>query len=107
MIPFLKKKLEDLIQEKINNALEGALVNRGELTVNDLNDLTREGIYCLGAASKLPENAPDEADWSQLIVINNSFTQQIIIDPSSKYIYARQKSGSPPIWGAWRKFTGV
>ena len=105
MIPFLKKELENLIKEKINNALEGALVNRGKLAINDLDDLAQEGIYWIG--SELPENAPDEADWSQLIVITNSFTQQIIIKPYSKYIYAREKTGNPPVWCAWRKFTGV
>lgn len=103
MIPS-EKKLDDLIQEKINNSLNMALIGRGKVSVNDLNDLTQAGIYWIGA--DVPKNSCNDADWSQLIVINNSFLQQIIINPVDSFISIRQKSGSPAAWSSWRRFDG-
>lgn len=103
MVPS-KKELDDLIQEKINNSLNVALIGRGKVPVNDLNDLTQTGIYWIGA--DVPKNSCNDADWSQLIVINNSFLQQIIIKPFSSFISIREKTGSPAMWFSWRRFDG-
>lgn len=99
MIPLCKEEKEILKE------LEQALISRGKLPVGDLDLLDKTGIYCIN--NTIPKNAPNlDCTWSQLIVIKNIFTQQIIIKPSASYIAIREKVGNPAKWSRWCKFTG-
>ena len=86
--------------------LEEALISRGKVPVDDLNLLDKTGIYCIDGTP--PTNVPANTDctWSQLIVISNVFTQQIILKPTGQYIATREKIGNPAKWSKWCKFTG-
>ena len=84
--------------------LEKSLISKGEVLVDDLNLLEEPGIYCIGNTP--PANSCKNCTWSQLIVISNTFSQQIILKPSGQYIAIREKVGNPPKWGRWCKITG-
>ena len=90
------------------STLNSKLVYTSLYSNDDLDSITTEGRYYIGATT--PLHSPTGAStYTYMIVLarNEGLVLQLYISGNGQAVFMRRRSGNPAEWSSWYKYTGT